>query len=63
MKVVGLCVISAAKDEELIDGCDLLERQCRTLGMDVRRLWGRQAAGWAAAAGVGVRIGNRGAML
>jgi hypothetical protein len=63
MKVVGLCVISAAKDEELIDGCDLLERQCRTLGMDVRRLWGRQAAGWAAAAGIGVRIGNRGAML
>jgi hypothetical protein len=63
MKIVGLCVISAAKDEELVDGCDLFERQCRNLGMDVRRLWGRQAAGWAAAAGIGVRIGDRGAML
>jgi hypothetical protein len=50
LRFAGLLAVSAPTDAELTDGCGRLEQSAAQAGCDLRRLYGQQAQGFAAAA-------------
>lgn len=54
----GLVTISADTVEELYDGMDDVETHAQNASIDLRLLWGRQPAAWAASLGIGLSTGR-----
>ncbi|MCB1029288.1 MAG: hypothetical protein KDB24_16175 [Microthrixaceae bacterium] len=54
----GLVTITADTADELYDAMDDVETHAQNSGLDLRQLWGRQPAAWAASLGIGVSTGR-----
>ena len=53
---VGVVTITADSVDELYEGMDEVEVHAYNGGLELRRLWGRQAAAWALGLGLGVTV-------